>query len=422
MRLRTTIRGCRKQKPHELTRTANSTTEPVNTFASHYIRLLFVPTRCSFSNHHFAHEVGSSPLPATSGYYSSTTPFSLLQSLSHFSPLLSLKLPSTALPTASSYPTTIMTPSSSPSHSPLLFHHPDRDYEHAHPHLPPTLPNRSFLYPILGIPTLLSTPSLHPFLLSRLLPLTLLSLITLTLMFTLLYLPHVLLLSIFHGPLAWTNAIFMILSESSTLIALLAEAFFTEHQCIDIVDSIFISAGFSHLVARCRHIGPNGELGEHKIYPYLKFRSSARQTFWYVVELPLCFIPLVGWPVFLALQGWHLGRWQQLRYWQLLGYGRKEREDITRRNRWRYWAFGVVHVLLQLVPVASIFFLFSTAAGAGMWAVEAERRKMRAGWGSDGVDEQRGGEGVEEGAGWHGSGEEEEQWDGRGKSFWPWKR
>ncbi|TGZ77667.1 hypothetical protein EX30DRAFT_343891 [Ascodesmis nigricans] len=248
---------------------------------------------------------------------------------------------------------------------------------------PPRLPSLGFLYPIYGIPYLIAHKALHPPLRSRIVPLTLLSLVVFFILFFFLYLPHVLVLSFFHGPLAWVNAAFMILSEGATLIAIIAEAFMTEPQLIDTFDTIFVSNGFSYLVRRCRVVGPDGQLGEHKVYPYLKWQQSGRMTFWYILELPLNFIPVIGWPLFLSLQAWHLGRWQQLRYWQLLGYGEKERAMMVKRNRAGYWLFGLVHVLLQLVPVLSIFFLFSTTTGAGLWALEAERRKVKIGYGEE---------------------------------------
>ncbi|PPR05955.1 hypothetical protein CVT24_004661 [Panaeolus cyanescens] len=293
-------------------------------------------------------------------------------------------------------------------------HDPERPHIAAHHDLSPPLPNRGFLYPLYGIPYLLAHKSLHPPLRSRLGPLLILYVVVLSILFFFLYLPHVLILSFFHGPLAWVNAAFMILSEASTLVAIIAEAFMTEHQIIDVFDTIFVDHGFGNMVARCRVVGPNGELGEHKIYPYLKFKDSGRQTFWYIVELPINLIPIVGWYMFLCLQGWHLGRWQQFRYWQLMGYGPEQRKEMVKRNRWRYWTFGIVQVSLQMVPVLSIFFLFSTATGAGLWAVEAERRKAREGYGEEHRDEvsrwMRDGEGMREGM------------RSAMKSVFPWKR
>lgn len=43
----------------------------------------------------------------------------------------------------------------------------------------------------------------------------------------------------------------------------------------------------------------------------------------------------------------------------------------TRTNKGR---FGIMHVVLQVVPVLSILFLFTSAVGAALWAVEDQKR------------------------------------------------
>jgi hypothetical protein len=37
--------------------------------------------------------------------------------------------------------------------------------------------------------------------------------------------------------------------------------------------------------------------------------------------------------------------------------------------------FGTVALILQLIPIFSMFFLMSTAVGAALWAVEIENRR-----------------------------------------------
>jgi hypothetical protein len=70
---------------------------------------------------------------------------------------------------------------------------------------------------------------------------------------------------------------------------------------------------------------------------------------------------------------------------------RKERNAEIRLRRWKYtWyvdllsmgdyvlicgRFGTIALLLQLIPVLSMFFLLTTAAGSALWAVKLEEQR-----------------------------------------------
>lgn len=227
-------------------------------------------------------------------------------------------------------------------------------------------------------------------------------------MFTFLYLPHVFVLSLFHEPFPRSAAATMILSESAVIVSIIAESFLTEHQVVDIFDITLLSRtkripGLKKRVetmikaARIMDIDDDGNrrLGRHIYNPYLKFKVGIRMGVYFILELPLCLIPVVGTAMFLAMQGkslipvvripqrekilmkkiaYHLGPLCHYRYFQLLGWDDKQKHQFVQRNRFRYWLFGLVHVSLQLIPVASIFFLFSTGTGAALWAVDYEKR------------------------------------------------
>lgn len=61
------------------------------------------------------------------------------------------------------------------------------------------------------------------------------------------------------------------------------------------------------------------------------------------------------------------------RYFQLKSYSRKQKEEFINTNKAKYLAFGVVSVLLQLVPGASVVFLYTNTVGAALWAAELEK-------------------------------------------------
>jgi hypothetical protein len=190
------------------------------------------------------------------------------------------------------------------------------------PKPPPTpqptkgLPNRSFVYPVQGITHLLAHRSLHPSLYSRVVPLCLLSVFVVGFMFAFLWLPHVFVLSLFHEPFPQSAAATMILTESATVVAIAAEAFFTEKQVVDIFDLVLLSgtkrnSGLNKraeaMIRVTRDVvideEGNRRLGDHRISPYVKFRESLRLGLYFLLELPLCLIPVFGTAVFLCLQG-----------------------------------------------------------------------------------------------------------------------
>jgi len=247
----------------------------------------------------------------------------------------------------------------------------------------PVLPYYSFLYPLFAIPYLLTHRSLHPPLYSRLIPLTLLSVIITATLFTLLFIPHLIVLSIFHPPgVAATNAVLMLLSESTTLVAMIAESFLTEVQVVEVFDRVFLSAPHGlALISQIREIeAADGRgqviLGKHLVDPCVRWKDGLRAGCYYLLELPLNLIPVVGTVLFVLLQGYHLGPLSHYRYFQLKGWDKKMRKRWVKVNRWKYTMFGAMHVVLQLVPVLSIFFLFSTGVGAALWAVEGEKKAL----------------------------------------------
>jgi uncharacterized protein involved in cysteine biosynthesis len=107
------------------------------------------------------------------------------------------------------------------------------------------------------------------------------------------------------------------------------------------------------------------------VYSPFSFRQIAE----FIIFLPLNLIPLVGTPAFLILTGARAGPLHHWRYFKLMGLTKKERNAYIRRRNWKYTWFGTVALLLQLVPVLSMFFLLTTAAGSALWVVKLEEQK-----------------------------------------------
>ena len=107
---------------------------------------------------------------------------------------------------------------------------------------------------------------------------------------------------------------------------------------------------------------------------------SFRQIAELVLFLPLNLIPVVGTPMFLIMTGYRAGPFQHWRYYKLLGFDKEERKAFIKKRQLRYTWFGTVALVLQLVPVLSMFFLLTTAAGSALWAVKMEKRRK---WAED---------------------------------------
>lgn len=118
----------------------------------------------------------------------------------------------------------------------------------------------------------------------------------------------------------------MVLSEAATLVSIIAEAFMTERQQVEVFDRVWISKaeqisrdnpGLAErmvgMMRECRELQsrmPGGFdewlLGEHHKDPFVKWGDSLRVSALFLLELPLNILPVVGTPMFLCLQGGHL--------------------------------------------------------------------------------------------------------------------
>lgn len=142
-----------------------------------------------------------------------------------------------------------------------------------------------------------------------------------------------------------------------------------------------IAEGYEHLVKTRRPVSedidesdPVKRLGaREKGAIFAPF--SFRQIIEFAVLLPLNFIPFVGVPLFLLGTGYRAGPLVNWRYYALKGFSRKDRSTFikAKKRRWEYLWFGTTYMALQLVPVLSIMFLLTSAAGSALWSVHIER-------------------------------------------------
>ncbi|MCJ1265645.1 hypothetical protein MMC22_005525 [Lobaria immixta] len=237
----------------------------------------------------------------------------------------------------------------------------------------------SWLYPLKGIFYFIRHPFLYPLLRARLLPCFILSLFVLTNLFFWTYLPQVAFLAIFHGPLAWVNGAFLVLGEGAAIVALLFEAFFVDETLVDVFDAVLVNEGLENFVAGSRLLNldesdPVRQLGK-PTKPAVYSPFSLRQIVEFIFLLPLNLIPIAGTPMFLVLTGYRAGPFHHWRYFKLLEFSKKERKAFVKRRQLRYTWFGTVALLLQLIPLFSMLFLMTTAAGSALWVVKLEEKR-----------------------------------------------
>lgn len=203
-----------------------------------------------------------------------------------------------------------------------------------------------------------------------------------TLLFLTAYLPQVALLAIFHrNGSAWVNGTFLVLEEANLIVAIFFEAFFVDHTQVDIFDAVLVSKGHSELVRAHRTVDEGEADALASLGPREKGAIfapfSLRQIIEFVILLPLNFIPYTGVPLFLFLTGYRAGPLLQWRYFKLKNFDKRTRKNFiaSKSRHWQYTWFATCHLVLQLVPVASLLFLLTTAAGSALWTADMESRE-----------------------------------------------
>ena len=169
------------------------------------------------------------------------------------------------------------------------------------------------------------------------------------------------------------------LGEGAAIVALLFEAFFVDETLVDVFDAVLVNEGYSDLVARSRVLDPDGkdpvkQLGKPTMSAiYSPF--SFRQIIEFILFLPLNLIPVAGTPMFLLITGHRAGPFHHWRYFKLLDLTKKERQAFVKKRQLKYTWFGTIALLFQLIPVFSMLFLLTTAAGSALWVTKLEEKR-----------------------------------------------
>ena len=180
------------------------------------------------------------------------------------------------------------------------------------------------------------------------------------------------------------NGTVFILGIGSLIVTVLFEALFVDHTQVDIFDAVMVAEGYETLVRNRRTVSedidesdPLKRLGQRdKGAEFAPF--SVRQIVEFVVLLPLTFVPYAGVPLFLLATGYRTGPLIHRRYFDLKNMTKTERNNFIKikARRWQFMWFGTVYMVLQLIPILSLVFLLTSAAGSALWSVHIERERM----------------------------------------------
>ncbi|KAI1351252.1 hypothetical protein F5Y01DRAFT_283211 [Xylaria sp. FL0043] len=253
------------------------------------------------------------------------------------------------------------------------------DYEKAKILLSEAAKSGSFLYPFSGILYFCTHKALWKPFMSRLLPTIGLAVGVTTAMFFFTYLPQLAVLVFVNGPLAVFTTVLLILNESSTIVNIVSRNFLLQDAIIDTFDGTLVSRNATGIVSEGRQLksgtDPIARLGKVLKSPFSKFTPKALIR--YVMYLPLNFIPVVGTVMFILLQGRTRGKSVHGRYFQLKGWSSSQQRDWLEKHNASYTIFGTVATLLEMIPIASIFFSFTNTVGAALWAADIEEKNTK---------------------------------------------
>lgn len=236
--------------------------------------------------------------------------------------------------------------------------------------------SKAYLYPIKGIVYFLTHRSLWKPFLSKLGPYLALSASVIAGMFAFTYVPQLGILVFVNGPLAVVTTALLVLNESSTIINMTARTWLLQDALLDTFDGTLVSRDATKLASEGREVrsgrDPMQKLGKVLKSPFEKF--SPKAIIRYLIYLPLNFIPVVGTAAFIFLQGRNRGKLVHGRYFQLKKWSNAQQGDWLEKHVGPYTAFGLIATLLEMIPVASIFFTYTNTVGAALWAADIEAK------------------------------------------------
>ncbi|KAK9371185.1 hypothetical protein V1509DRAFT_636862 [Lipomyces kononenkoae] len=246
-------------------------------------------------------------------------------------------------------------------------------------------------YPFVGIFYFLYHPVLWPSFVRIVGPLFLVLVSVMGVWFTVAYPPQAIIFVLMNGPVGLVSSAVLVCRQAYMIYSTVARMFFLKHALRDCFDMVLKLKGLEDLLANANVDFPEevdvefyGRMQQSVFYKlrnrYHKF--VLRMTSPYVllkalILLPIQFIPIIG-PLIIALvNSVDTARAAQGRYFQLKGWSPRQVRVFTRRRYGSYWTFGAVAGTLETIPLLDMFFGFTNATGAALWAAKLEKKARR---------------------------------------------
>ncbi|TPX62394.1 hypothetical protein PhCBS80983_g00587 [Powellomyces hirtus] len=229
----------------------------------------------------------------------------------------------------------------------------------------------AYMYPLTGLYYFLNHPQLYKPIGGTLVKGAFASLAITVAMFFFTYLPQMAVLSLIVTPfLGIPAAIVLVLIESWLVINVVVKSVFLGPLQDDLFDRVLTDHGLKHLVENAPKKGNRVSAAVKKSLD----RFSPAAIAQYLITLPLTFVPVVGPAIFFLINGRKMGQSFHARFFQLKGWTAEDVHAFEEPRKGAYTAFGAVALLLQLIPVVSIFFTATSTVGAALWAVDIEKK------------------------------------------------
>ncbi|CAF4219381.1 unnamed protein product [Rotaria sp. Silwood2] len=94
-----------------------------------------------------------------------------------------------------------------------------------------------------------------------------------------------------------------------------------------------------------------------------------------VITSPLNLIPIIGTILYIYINGYYYAWSLHCRYFDLLGLTFSQGKHFVEENRSDYTNFGIVGVLLEMIPLINLVTPVTNVIGSSLWACDIERFK-----------------------------------------------
>lgn len=247
----------------------------------------------------------------------------------------------------------------------------------------------AYVYPLLGVYRFFAIPGLRSLLFTSLFSGVAISVVVTVAMFILAWAPQFAVLSFIISPfLAFPTAIFLVLAESWYISFTIAKLTWMENVQEHVFDEVLMqeakkdsSAVVLKEIITAVEKKPKKQagffagklIGRVRNYP----RAVVEDLVEYVVTLPLNFLPGVGNALFVYVNAETLAMKYHARYFELKGWKTDQAQirAFVEQREPAYRSFGIVAMLLNIIPVVNVVFALTNTAGAALWAADIEKRK-----------------------------------------------